>query len=159
MKPHSSLTGGCSCGHVRYRLATHPLFVNACHCTICQRHTGSAFVINAAIETAHIECRLGTSVITETPSGSGIPQRIHRCPTCSTALWSTFRGRHQISFLRVGTLDTPALLLPGAHVHTRSKLPWIILPETVPSFPGYYDPAQIWPPESLARFNAAVEKV
>src|SRR5580704_8097353 len=46
-----TLEGGCACGAVRYRLASAPMFVNCCHCTWCQRETGSAFVINAIIET------------------------------------------------------------------------------------------------------------
>ena len=50
--------GGCSCGAVRYRLTSEPLFVNCCHCLNCQRQTGSAFVINVLIETDRVE-RLG----------------------------------------------------------------------------------------------------
>ena len=41
-----TLEGGCACGEVRYRLASAPMFVHCCHCLNCQRHTGSAFVIN-----------------------------------------------------------------------------------------------------------------
>ena len=42
--------GGCSCGAVRYRLASAPLFTHCCHCRNCQRQTGSAFVLNLLIE-------------------------------------------------------------------------------------------------------------
>ena len=49
-----SLTGGCACGGLRYRLAAPPMFVHCCHCIDCQRQTGSAFVINALIETARV---------------------------------------------------------------------------------------------------------
>jgi hypothetical protein len=45
------LAGGCACGSIRYQLLTRPMFVNCCHCDDCQRLTGSAFVINAIIET------------------------------------------------------------------------------------------------------------
>ena len=51
----TELTGGCACGAVRYRLRTGPMFVHCCHCRDCQRQTGSAFVINALIETDRIE--------------------------------------------------------------------------------------------------------
>jgi hypothetical protein len=43
--------GGCTCGKVRYVLKRAPIFVHCCHCTWCQRETGSAFALNAMIET------------------------------------------------------------------------------------------------------------
>src|SRR5216117_2499908 len=46
------LKGRCACGKVRYRLLAEPMRVHCCHCTDCQRHTGSAFVLNAIIETS-----------------------------------------------------------------------------------------------------------
>ncbi|KND90284.1 hypothetical protein TOPH_05165 [Tolypocladium ophioglossoides CBS 100239] len=48
------MLGGCSCGHVRYRLALPPLLVHCCHCASCQRHVGGAFAINAIVESAAI---------------------------------------------------------------------------------------------------------
>lgn len=48
------MLGGCPCGHVRYRLALPPLLVHCCHCTSCQRQVGSAFAINAIVESAAI---------------------------------------------------------------------------------------------------------
>jgi hypothetical protein len=47
--------GGCSCGEVRYRLTSEPLFIHCCHCLNCQRQTGSAFVINLLIESDRVE--------------------------------------------------------------------------------------------------------
>lgn len=45
------MPGGCVCGLIRFQLAEPPLIVHCCHCTSCQRQTGSAFAMNAAIET------------------------------------------------------------------------------------------------------------
>ena len=56
------LEGGCSCGAVRYRLSSKPMFVHCCHCLDCQRQTGSAFVLNALIETDRIECVSGEPI-------------------------------------------------------------------------------------------------
>jgi hypothetical protein len=50
----SDLEGGCACAAVRYRLASQPMFVHCCHCRDCQRQTGSAFVLNALIETDRV---------------------------------------------------------------------------------------------------------
>ena len=45
------VSGGCACGSIRYQLLDKPMLVHRCHCDDCQRLTGSAFVLNAIIET------------------------------------------------------------------------------------------------------------
>jgi hypothetical protein len=147
--------GGCACGQVRYRLKTPPMFVHCCHCLDCQRQTGSAFVLNALIETDRIDLLSGAPEPTAVPTDSGRPHAIYRCPSCKTAVWSDYGGRPHLRFVRVGTLDDPAALPPDVHIYTRSKLPWIVLPDGVPAFAEYYDMKALWPAESLARRHAA----
>lgn len=48
------MEGGCCCGQTRYRLERAPLVSHCCHCTSCQRETGSAFVVNIMTEAAHV---------------------------------------------------------------------------------------------------------
>lgn len=60
-----------------------------------------------------------------------------------------------LRFVRIGTLDTPAALPPDVHIYTRSKLPWVRLPEGAPAFEAYYDSIALWPAASLER-RAAV---
>ena len=149
------LRGGCACGEVRYRLTAEPMFVNCCHCASCQTETGSAFVINALIESDRVETIQGAAEPVMTPSESGKGQQIWRCPTCHVALWSNYGGATDVlRFVRVGTLDTPDALPPGVHIFTRSKLPWVRLPDNVPAFEVYFDPATLWPEASRARFKA-----
>jgi hypothetical protein len=149
-----ALEGGCACGEVRYRLASKPMFVHCCHCRDCQRQTGSAFVVNALIETDRVELLSGGTDAVPVPTDSGRPHLIHRCPTCKTALWSHYGGRQPLSFVRVCTLDDPSALPPDVHIYTRAKLPWIVLPAGVPAFEVYYDSKTLWPPESLERRKA-----
>ena len=59
------LTGGCTCGAIRYRLTAPPMFVHCCHCRQCQRLTGSAFVVNALIETSKVDMLAGEPQRTE----------------------------------------------------------------------------------------------
>jgi hypothetical protein len=56
-----------------------------------------------------------------------------------------------VRFVRVATLDRPASLAPDVHIYTRSKLPWVTLPERVPAFKVYYDRRKLWPEASRAR--------
>ena len=149
-----SFQGGCACDKVRYRLASAPMFVHCCHCRECQRQTGSAFVINALIETDRIALLAGEPKAVAVPAESGRPQEIYRCRDCQTALWSQYGGRTTLSFVRVGTLDDPAALPPDVHIYTRSKLPWVTLPRAIPAFEAYYDSSQLWPAASLERRRA-----
>jgi hypothetical protein len=149
-----TLEGGCACGSARYRLESEPMFVHCCHCLDCQRQTGSAFVLNALIETDRITLLAGEPQPVGVPTDSGKPHRIFRCPTCQVALWSEYGGRTRMRFVRVGTLDTPAALKPDVHIYVRSKQPWLQLPAGVPAFQEYYDTKALWPAASLERRRA-----
>lgn len=148
------LDGGCACGTIRYRLAMPPMFVHCCHCQDCQRQTGSAFVLNALTETDRIELLHGNPEPVVVPTDSGRVHDIYRCPVCRIALWSDYGKRPNLRFLRVGTLDKAAMIEPDVHIFTRSKLPWVRLPDTARAFEIYYDMKKEWPPESLRRREA-----
>jgi len=148
--------GGCACGAVRYRLTTGPMFVHCCHCLNCQRHTGSAFVINLLIEATRVDLLKGSPEPVIMPLNGGSPNTIFRCPDCRVAVWSVYGGRSEVLFVRAGTLDDPSSVSPDVHIYTRSKLPWVILPESVPAFEVYYDPKKLWPIASQERRKAAV---
>ena len=120
-----TLDGGCFCGAVRYRLNSAPMFVHCCHCRDCQRQSGSAFVLNALIETDRIALLAGTPQVGTVPTDSGHPHDIYRCPTCFSAVWSDFGRRPKLRFVRVTTLDDPTAITPDVHIYTRSKLSWV----------------------------------
>jgi hypothetical protein len=146
--------GGCSCEAVRYRLTAEPLIVHCCHCLNCQRQTGSAFVINLVIEPSRVELT-GEPHPVDVPRDDGSTQRIFRCPECQVAVFSEYGGP-ALRFVRGGTLDEPSQIEPDVHIYTRSKLPWVSLPESVPAFEEFYDIRELWPPASLERFEAAL---
>ncbi|HJU36724.1 MAG TPA: GFA family protein [Gaiellaceae bacterium] len=148
-----TLEGGCSCGAVRYRLTSDPLFVHCCHCLNCQRQTGSAFVLNVLIEADRVEIVTGVPRPVEVPRDDGSTQEIFRCPDCQVAIYSHY-GPPAVSFVRAGMLDEPHRVSPDVHIFTRSKVPWVALPEGVPSFSVYYDSEALWPAESLDRLRA-----
>ena len=151
----AQLEGGCSCGAVRYRLLSEPMFVHCCHCLNCQRQTGSAFVINLLIEAGRVEVVAGDPHAVDVPRDDGSNQRIFRCPACQVAVYSEYT-RPEVRFVRGGTLDDPSQVSPGVHIFTRSKLPWVELPEQVPAFEVYYDSKTLWPPASLDRLRAVM---
>jgi len=146
------IKGGCDCRMVRYRMETAPLFVHCCHCRWCQRETGASFALNAMIETDRITLLAGSPEAVDTPSASGRGQKILRCPSCRSALWSHYSGAGAaVAFVRVGTLDDPDALPPDIHIFISTKQPWVILPPGTPAVSEFYDRKQHWPAESLAR--------
>jgi hypothetical protein len=152
--------GSCTCGAVRYRMTSGPLFVHCCHCRWCQRETGSAFAINAMIEADRVVLLEGEVEVVPTPSASGKGQKISRCPSCRVALWSNYAGAGDaVHFVRVGTLIEPDRLPPDIHIFTSSKQPWVVLPPGVPSVPEYYDHDRYWPQTSLERRQALLDRL
>jgi hypothetical protein len=152
------MQGRCSCGQVRYRLTTAPMITHCCHCSWCQRETGSAFALNTLIETDRLEVT-GAVEIVATPSASGKGQEIARCPACKVALYSHYAGAGRaLAFVRVGTLDDPAACPPDVHIFTSTKQPWVVLPETGKAFAEYYRSAEVWSPEALERRKQALAK-
>ncbi len=136
------------------------MFVNCCHCTWCQRETGTAFALNAIIEASEVEVTHGKPELVDTPSNSGKGQMIARCPNCHIALWSNYGGIGDwFRFIRVGTLDDPTAFPPGIHIFTTTKQPWVVIPEGMRAVPEYYKSAETWPKESLARREAVMAKM
>ena len=146
--------GGCACGAVRCALKSGPMIVHCCHCKECQRQTGSAFVINALIDTDRVAIYSGETTPFSMPTDSGRPPDVVRCTQCGTAVWSDYGGQRALRFVRVGTLDDPTALEPDVHIYTRSKQPWVRLPDGAQVFEAFYDPKSVWRPESRARYAA-----
>src|SRR6266581_6183957 len=155
----ASLEGHCTCGAIRYRMTSKPLFVHCCHCRWCQRETGASFALNALIESDRVQLLSGGVDVVNTPSNSGKGQKIARCPQCRIALWSNYAGAGDaLRFIRVGTLDNPDRLPPDIHIFTSSKQPWVVLAPGTPAVEEYYDRNQYWPKESLERRAALLDR-
>ncbi len=153
-------TGGCDCGNVGYALTARPLLVHCCHCRWCQRETGSAFAVNAMIETRRLEASGVVPDLVLTPSASGKGQKIARCPDCRVAVWSHYATLDtKLAFVRAGTLDDPSRAAPDVHIFTSTKQPWVILPAGADAFPEFYEAAdreRMMGPERLARLAALI---
>ena len=152
--------GACTCRAIRYRMTSRPLFVHCCHCRWCQRETGASFALNAMIEADRVLALSAEPELVETPSNSGMGQKIARCAKCRVAVWSNYSSAGPLlRFIRVGTLDEPDHLPPDIHIFTASKQPWVVLPPATPSVSEYYDREQYWPAESLARRQVILPEI
>ena len=155
------MDGGCNCGLIRYTMTSAPLIISACHCTRCQKRTGSAFGVNAYIEAERVKVispeQPEIADATTLEYGSMI---YSRCPQCLVNLWYTFEaeGGH-VKFVRAVTLDGAQQLEPRVHIWTSSKLPWVVIPEGALAFEeGYEDREAVWEKESLEREKGFAEE-
>ncbi|MGA1600500.1 MAG: GFA family protein [bacterium] len=147
------LSGGCSCGAICYRLLASPMFTHACHCSLCQKLTGSAFIVNTMIEGRHFRLDSGRLKRFAGPSGSNQQHALYRCEACGDPIVSYYGGSERIAVVKVGTLDDPQALPPQAHVYVSSKLDWVVLSENVPQFEAFYSFSEAWPEESRERLK------
>lgn len=154
MSTFDTKQGGCICGHIRYQVHSDPMIVHGCHCRDCQKLTGGALAINALYEADRVQLLSGAPEDISVPTPSGVGQRISRCPKCKTAVWSNYNMgglKEHIRFVRVGTLDDPDRFPPDVHIFTRSKQPWVILPEDAMRTEAFYRFDATWTKDSLAR--------
>lgn len=153
------IEGHCACRAVRFSMLKPPMFVHCCHCTWCQRETGSAFAVNALIEMDNVEVLEGTTETIRNPSNSGIGQDIVRCEQCKIALWSHYgAARDKVAFVRVGTLADPSRCPPDIHIFTSTKQPWVDLSGQASVVEHYYRQSDYWPAESIARYKALMDE-
>ena len=147
--------GRCACGQLSYRTESDPIIIHCCHCSHCQRETGSAFAFNYLVEADRVRFE-GERELVDTPSASGKGQRVVRCPTCKVAVSSHYSGLgDKAHFLRVGTMTDRSDLKPDVHIYTGDKQAWVPLDPSIPAFEVFYNPSEFWSAETMARIQAA----
>ena len=118
MKP--PFAGGCLCGAVRYRVTAEPLTVYACHCTDCQKRTGSAFGLSMIVPRESLVRERGEPVASHVEMPDGRVKTGKFCAACGGVLWGDPPKAPAISIVRPGTLDDASWVRPVAHIWTSS---------------------------------------
>ena len=129
------LEGGCQCGKVRYRIEGDPLAVAACHCTECQRQSGSAFSMSMIVPREAFQPSGELRSFTR-DAASGATVECFFCPQCGTRIHHQPSSMPKTVNVKPGTLDDTSWLQPALHVWVSSKQPWTPIPEGVPTTPG-----------------------
>lgn len=122
-------TGGCQCGHVRYRITGRPIELTACHCRACQRQSGSAFGMSLHLPEAAFALVSGRLATFEVTTDGGRIKTCAFCPNCGARIHHATAGGLS---LKAGTLDDTTGLAPDAHYWTACKQPWVVIPAGVP---------------------------
>ena len=122
----SKLDGSCLCGKVTYRCAADPIATAVCHCTTCQKQTGTAFSVVVVVPREAFEVE-GESLATYTTvsEDSGLEARRVFCRECGSPIATLADGMPSAAIIKAGTLDDRTWLEPQAHVFCDSALPFV----------------------------------
>ena len=133
------LTGGCNCSAVRYEISEPPLVAGYCHCSRCQRRTGTAASPSAAVKAETFRIIRGEDHIRRWNAGDGNDKAF--CGTCGSALFSENPNDPAIVFVRMGSFDDDPGVRPSLRAHVASAAVWERIPDDgLVRFPGPVDP-------------------
>ncbi|HLX14641.1 MAG TPA: GFA family protein [Bradyrhizobium sp.] len=125
-RPVLPLTGGCSCGAIRYSIASFPLLLYTCNCTDCQTASGSAFALNMPVLTKDFDILQGQPKGWRHLSPGGADVTSWFCGDCGGRIYGERAERSETVNIRAGTLDDTKWLVPAAHMFMRSAQPWVL---------------------------------
>jgi hypothetical protein len=120
------VTGGCHCGLITYEAEVDPAIVRVCHCTDCQKLTGTAFRANISSMPGTFRFKSGSPKIYVKTAESGNKRAHAFCPECGTPIYAAAPGPNPSVYgLRLGGIDQRAQLAPPIRqIWCRSALPW-----------------------------------
>jgi hypothetical protein len=116
------LTGGCTCGAVRYALNSEPFDAGWCHCRTCQRTSGGPAMVFATVPEGDFVWTMGADRV-RTFRSSSFGHRAF-CGDCGTPFLMKVDHQPETVDFSVATLDTPGRAAPGFHIFWQSKVPW-----------------------------------
>lgn len=129
------LEGGCLCGAVRFRTTQAPMRTLACHCTFCQKVTGSSYFAESMFPMDAVRFNNGKMTSYEHLSdGSNKKVFVHFCSKCGTTVSLTFERWPEIRGIARGCYDDPNAVAVSSHIWTRSAQSGTALPEGVDCF-------------------------
>ena len=126
--------GGCQCGELRYRIEGEPLAVAVCHCTECQRQSGSGFGMSLMVREESFQLLCGTPRDFTREAETGRSVRCAFCPSCGVRIYHDSQFAEGILNIKPGTLDDTKFPPPTVHLWLSSKQPWVSIPEGVQTF-------------------------
>ena len=130
------LSGGCACGAIRYEVTTLPLMLYVCHCTECRRQSTAAFGMSMPVAKDGFRVTQGDPAFWERTADSGRTVKAAFCRACGMRVFHLPMRNQGIVNVKPGTLDDTTWIVPAAHLWTRSRQPWVVIPDGVLQFEG-----------------------
>lgn len=125
--------GNCRCGAVRVTAHAAPKRMMQCHCTDCQKATGTGHASNVMFAESDIDIRGETKSYSVT-ADSGNQVTRHFCPVCGNRMFHLNSGRPGVVTVPVGCFDDNSWFAPHAVVYTRARSAWDMTTPDAPNF-------------------------
>jgi hypothetical protein len=121
------LTGGCSCGAIRYESSGDPVTSFNCHCRACQQYTGSGFIAATLVPSATF--RITKGAVREYRSIGDNGSEIFRgfCENCGSPVATRLARLPQLVGIPAGSMDDPLRHKPTMDLFVRDAQPWDIM--------------------------------
>jgi hypothetical protein len=126
-----TLTGGCRCGALRYRIEAEPLFARHCWCRDCQYVGAGSGTVNVFFPSESLKVE-GTLTDYQSHADSGTLMHRQFCPSCGTPVFTQADTRRHHIGVRAGTLDDPDLGKPQITIWTSSAPSWACFDPNLP---------------------------
>jgi hypothetical protein len=123
----ATLTGGCLCGAVRFEIDGPLGAAGYCHCTRCQRRTGTAASAQAGVPAGTLRIVAGEERIGSYDPPDGFSKLF--CVDCGTALFARPPGAADVAAVRLGAIDGDPGVRPSYRQFTDYASPWEPLPD------------------------------
>ena len=128
------LTGACLCGGVRFEVTEPLLSAGYCHCTRCQRRTGTAASAQARLAPGSLRFTSGEELVRAYEPPDGFAKLF--CSVCGSSLFSRSDEDPSVMSLRLGALDSDPGIRPAYRQFVAYAAPWEPLPDDgIPRFP------------------------
>lgn len=123
----------CSCGKLSLIAQGEPLRVSVCHCTACQRRTGSVFGMQARFSSDNVNID-GPSKKYVRTADSGNRITFHFCPDCGSTMYYQLGDALDVIAIPVGAFADPGFPPPQFSVYETRQHTWVVLPDNMEHF-------------------------
>lgn len=130
----TTFNGSCLCGNVKYNTESAALTTAVCHCTDCQKQSGSAFSVNLLVPAAGFRVEGASLSSYSKAGGSSLPVRRFFCSACGSALYSEMAAMPGLLAVKAGTLSSKVAVDPALHLWCASAQPWVAIDRSLPCF-------------------------
>lgn len=126
------IVGGCLCGGIRYEYHGEIQEISMCHCSMCRKAQGSAYVAVSPIESAKLKITAGQELLKEFRA---VPHKARVfCSNCGSPIYSARDDLPAVKRLRIGTVETPFQCQNAYHIYVGSKAAWEVIGDNLPQY-------------------------
>lgn len=128
-----NINGSCLCGNTTYTCSSEPLFSALCHCSACQKSTGSAFSPVLGVKKDDLKIMGNCIKLYESKGESGKTTFRYFCSECGSTLYGVMESQPELAFIKAGTLEDKSWFKPKINVYWDDHCSWVTQLNNIPN--------------------------